>query len=292
MTVPSATAEPPDGRPHRRRRWLLVAVGVVAVVGAGAAWLVFGGDEPRSVTVEEARERTEGSTVSTAPEGQFGPPAAGVYLYEGEGTENTSFPPLTEDQGPTMPSTITPDGEGCWRFRIDYNSHHWQDWRYCGDPSGIVSTGGTTFARREVGTFNADNTSTFTCSENETMLWAGMAVGESREGACTGTSDLMGGSTTSRTRTTYVGDEDIDVGGQTVRARHLRYDNEISGSQEGSEQAHWWVDPLTMLPIRLERDLSVDTTLGTLRITYTEVTSLELTSLTPEARIVEDGSAR
>jgi hypothetical protein len=205
-----------------------------------------------------------------------------VYLYEGEGSEDTSFPPLTESQGPTMPATITPDGTGCWRFRIDYNSHHWQDWRYCADPSGIVSTGGTTFARREFGTFAANNTSTFTCSENETMLWAGMQVDESREGTCTGTSDLLDGSTTSRSRTTYIGDDEIDVGGETVRARHLRYDNEISGSQEGSEQTHWWVDPLTMLPIRVERDLSVDTKLGTLRITYTEVTRFELTSLAPE----------
>lgn len=280
--APSATPEPAAGRRRRRRRRLLVAGGVVLVVGAATAWLLFGGDDPRPVTVEEARERTEGSTVSTAPEGEFGPPPAGVYLYEGEGSEDTSFPPLTESQGPTMPATITPDGSGCWRFRIDYNSHHWQDWRYCADPSGIVSTGGTTFARREFGTFAANNTSTFTCSKNETMLWAGMQVDEFREGTCTGTSDLMDGSTTSSSRTTYVGDEDIDVGGETVRARHLRYDNEISGSQEGSERSDWWVDPLTMLPIRFERDLSVDTKLGTLRIAYTEVTSFELTSLTPE----------
>jgi hypothetical protein len=283
MTVPSATAEPARDHPHRRRRRLLIAGGVVVLlVVAASAWLLFGGDEPRPVTVEEAQERTQGATVSTAPVGEFGPPEAGVYRYEGEGSEDTSFPPLTESQGPTMPGTITPDGAGCWRFRIDYNSHHWQDWRYCADASGIVSTGGTTFSQREFGTFTAKNTSTFTCSENETMLWAGMRVGESREAACTGTSDLIDGSTNSRSRTTYIGDEDIDVGGETVRARHLRYENEVTGAQEGGQQADWWVDPVTMLPIRNEHDITINTKLGALEITYTEVTSYSLTSLTPE----------
>ena len=88
---PPLPTELADGRPRRRRRRLLLALGVVLVLGAAAAWLFLGGDEPRPVTVEEAQERTEGSTVSTAPDGQFGPPAAGVYLYEGEGTEDTEL---------------------------------------------------------------------------------------------------------------------------------------------------------------------------------------------------------
>ena len=55
---PPLPPEPAEARPHRRRRWLLVGVGVVVALGAAAAWLLFGGDEPRPVTVDEARERS------------------------------------------------------------------------------------------------------------------------------------------------------------------------------------------------------------------------------------------
>jgi hypothetical protein len=232
--------------------------------------------------VDEARRRTGDPTVSTAPAGEFGPPAAGVYLYRGDGTEKTSFPPLTEHQGPTMPATVTPDGAGCWRFRIDYNTHHWQDWRYCADASGIVSTGGRTFARRVYGSLNVDNTSTFTCADPEVLLSENMEVGSSVRGRCTGTGTATGGTTTSAGPTTYIGDEVIAVGGETIRARHLRYERELTGAQEGTERSDWWVDPWTMLPIRNRHRISVDTEVGTLKITYTEVASFELTSLTPQ----------
>jgi hypothetical protein len=269
-------------RRHRLRAWLIAGVVLLLVLVAGVAWLFLGGEAPRPVTVEEAKKRTDGSTVSTAPANEFGPPAAGVYLYRGEGTEDTSFPPLTEEQGPTMPGTITGDGDGCWRFRIDYSSHHWQDWRHCADPTGIVSTGGRTFAQRAFGTLDVDNVSTFTCSEPEVWLWDGMQVGESREATCTGTATAIAGTTTSTGPTTYIGDDDIEVGGETVRARHLRHERVLTGAQEGSEQADWWVDPVTLLPIRNEHRVTVDTTFGALTITYTEVTSYTLTSLDPE----------
>jgi hypothetical protein len=281
LPVPAAEEAPP--RPHRhRRRLAAIVAGVVILVLAAGLWFVFGGDPPRPVTVDEAERRTEGSTVSTAPEGELGPPAGGVYLYRGTGTEETSFPPLTEQQGPTMPATVTPDGPGCWQVRIDYNTHHWQGWRYCADASEVSSTGGTTFARRSFPGANVDNTSTFTCDEPEVLLWAGMEVGEARHATCTGTSTAVSGSTTSAGPTTYVGDDDIEVAGQTVRARHLRLERELSGAQEGTERIDLWVDPTTMLTIRNEHEISVDTKVGALTISYREVSSYELTSLTPQ----------
>lgn len=275
--------ESTDRTPRRALRVVLtVAAVLVVVMGAAVAWLLLAGEDPRPVTVEEARKRTDGATGSTTPSGEFGPPAPGVYLYEGEGREQTSFPPLTEEQGPTMPATVTADGPGCWRFRIDYNTHHWQEWRYCGDPSGITSTGGQTFARRDFGSFQVDNTTSFTCEEPEVWLWEGMEVGESRDSTCSGTSTAIEGSAASTGPTIYVGDEDIAVGDETVRARHLRYERDVSGAQEGSQRADWWVDPTTLLPIRNEHRVEVDTKLGSLTITYSEVTSYTLTSLTPE----------
>lgn len=265
---------------HRRLRIALTATGALVItVLALVVWLLLSADEPRPVTLDEARDRTRGSTMTTAPADAFGPPAPGVYLYRGAGSEKTSVPPLTEEQGPTMPATVTPDGAGCWRFRIDYNSHHWQDWRFCADPSGIVTTGGRSFARREFGTFNVDNTSTFSCIEPNWMLWKRMSIGDVRSGDCTGTSTAVDGSTLSSGTTTYVGDDEIEVSGRTIRARHLRSERDLTGAQTGSERTDWWVDPLTVLPIRNEHRVRVDTKVGGLTITYTEIASFTLESL-------------
>lgn len=273
-----------DRRPRarRRRRVVLFAAVVLAALVAAGAWLLFGGEAPRPVSVDEAKRRTGDSTTSVEPSGEFGPPAGGVYVYRGEGTETTSFPPLTEQQGPTMPATVTADGPGCWRLRIDYNTHHWQDWGYCADASGIVTSGGQTFARRSFGTFEVDNTSTFTCDPAEPVLWAGMEVGDVKDGSCSGTSTAIAGTTTSSGTITFVGDEELQVAGETVRARHLRVERELAGAQEGDEVIHWWVDPSTMLPIRNEHDITVRTKVGAITVTYTETASYELTSLTPE----------
>lgn len=273
----------PPGRRSHRRRWILalLVLGVLAGAGGVGAWVLLGGGDPRPVTLEEAKERAGGSTLTTAPEGEFGPPAAGVYEYRGTGSEHTSFPPLTEAQGPTMPATVKGDGPGCWRFRIDYSSHHWQDWRFCASPAGIATTGGQTFSRRDFPGFQVDNTSTFTCAEPDVLLWPDMQAGDVRPGLCTGTSTAVGGSTTSAGSTTYVGDEPIDVAGREVLARHLRYDRTLSGAQDGTEVADWWVDPWTMLPLRHQHQIQLETKVGALTVDYREDSTFELTSRTP-----------
>ena len=268
---------------EHRRRWILVrvALGVLAVAGGAAAWLLLGGDDPRPVTLEEAKERVGGSTLTTAREGEFGPPAAGVYEYQGSGSEHTSFPPLTEAQGPTMPATVTGDGPGCWRFRIDYSSHHWQDWRFCASSTGIATTGGQSFSRRDFPGFQVDNTSTFVCAEPDVVLWVDMQPGDVRPGRCTGTSTAVDGSTTSAGSTTFLGDELVQVEGRAVLARRLRYERTLSGAQEGTEVADWWVDPWTMLPLRHQHQIDLDTRVGSLTVSYREESTFELTSPTP-----------
>jgi hypothetical protein len=267
---------------HRVRRYVLIASGLLVVVLAGTVvWFLVATKEPRAVTIDEARQRSSHATVSTAPAGQFGPPRAGVYVYRGTGTEKTSFPPLTERQGPTMPATVTAAGDGCWRFRIDLNTHHWQDWRFCADTSGVTSTGGRTFSRREYPGLNLDNVSTFTCEAGEVWLWAGMRPGSSVTNSSSGSGTAVGGTTTAFGRTTYLGDVEVHVGGRTVRARHLRYARTLRGAQVGTERADWWVDPWTMLPLRQEHHVDVRTKVGSLNIRYTESSRFELTAAEP-----------
>jgi hypothetical protein len=82
--------------------------------------------------------------------------------------------------------------------------------------------------------------------------------------------------------TTYLDNKDNEVGGRTVHAGHLRYEREITGAQEGTERTDLWVDPWTMLPTRNHHRVTMRTKEGTLTVTYTEDSTYELTSLTPE----------
>ena len=113
----------------RRRRWLWaaggVAAGLVVIVGL-TLWLTRGGAQP--VTIEQAKRRLPPG-LPVAPGG--GRPAPGVYAYRGSGSERLSLPPLSQAEGPTIPGTVQLLADGCWTFRIDYSTNHWQTWTYC-----------------------------------------------------------------------------------------------------------------------------------------------------------------
>jgi hypothetical protein len=49
----------------------------------------------------------------------------------------------------------------------------------------------------------------------------------------------------------------------------------------GTEEAEWWVDPTTALPLRNEREVRVETRYGSITITYTETASFAISSLRP-----------
>ena len=58
-------------------------------------------------------------------------PAEGVYALNGQGTERISFPPNSHPDGAVMPATITYLADGCWRWHIDYNVAHWEEYDFC-----------------------------------------------------------------------------------------------------------------------------------------------------------------
>lgn len=284
-----ASASAPGARTGWRRwqKTILAFVLAFVVLGGTAALLLFGGEKPKDVTTDDALGRYRTGSVpatevpTTLAASGFHVPAAGVYRYTGEGSEDTSFPPLVEQQGPEMPATVTHEPGDCWTMRIDYNTHHWQDWTWCASDQGVVNTLGHSFARRDFVSFQVDNLATFVCDPPVEWLWAGMQPGESRQGSCRGTSTVVAGETTSAGTITYVGDEDVTVGDQTVRARHLRYDRVLTGAQTGPEQQDFWVEADTGLPLRNTRALTVETDTPFGRITYTEKASFELQDLTP-----------
>lgn len=274
------------GAVKRRYLWVgvVVAVGVVAVLG----FLYVRRDTARPVSVEEARERLDESastvsgsssaTVSGAP----GRPPAGVYDYTGSGTSQLSLPPLSQDQGPTIPGAVTHLDGGCWSIRFDYSSNHWQSWTYCPDGADLVETGGESWQRWMIGATAITNLTTASC-ENTPALPAERRPGQSWDHRCVSTNESVSGEAVSGGPYTYVGDETLDVGGTPVPAAHFVRERTLSGSQSGTERTDVWFATDKGLPLRMERSLRVDTDTPVGPSTYTEDGSLELTSLVPAA---------
>jgi hypothetical protein len=258
------------------RRVLFMIGGVLLVLVAVGGWVLFGGQRAHESSEEQARKRLTPGAGSTTTG-----PAVGLYRYEGSGTEKTTFPPLTEDQGPKIPATVTAGADGCWVLRVDYNTHHYQDWTYCMAGGRLEERGGTTLTRRYLGPAQFDNTATTTCDPGMVVFDVDDKPGTKRTRHCTGTSTLVKGDTTFAGTMTVVGHESLPVGGQPVDTVHVRYDLTYTGGQVGTEQDDNWFATPTGLLVKNQRRIKADTNTSVGHTTYTEDGQLALTGLLP-----------
>lgn len=263
------------------RKRILIGTGValVALVAVGL-FLTFR-DNARPVDIEEAKQRTASST---AP--QDSPvtrrPEPGVYRYEGSGTESLSVPPLSQDQGPTMPGTVELRDDGCWTFRIDYSSNHWQTWDHCPDGDDLVEAGGQSWQRWMIGATAFTNLTDFTCDAGAMLVPADPSPGDEWTARCAGTNEAVEGEAVSEGPYRFVGEEDVEVGGTTVRTFRFERSRTMSGAQVGTEQSEVWFAADTGLPVRNERTIEArtDTPIG--ESTYTETGEFHLVSIEPD----------
>lgn len=243
--------------------------------------IVWGGSTGSEVTLDEASRRLDGDTTAP-PTPAVLQPAAGVYRYRGEGTDSLSVPPKEQTQGPDMPATVEHGPNGCWTFRIDFHSNHWQTWEYCADDGRLVEKGGTSFQRWDFGVFAVDTTSTFTCADAVTVR-LDAAPGDEWTQTCTGRGDDATGAaeTTSTGPYRFVGRDTLNIGGRSVDAVHYRRKRTMSGGQRGTETSDVWFDAADALPLRNERliQASTDTVIG--ETTYREEGTFELVELDP-----------
>jgi hypothetical protein len=264
-----------------RRRWITIGTVVLAVVvvSVGLTWALTR-DTAREVSVDEARERAGGGTTVPAGPPDIERPPPGVYEYRGAGSESLSVPPLSQDQGPTIPGTVELLDDGCWTLRVDFSTNHWQSWRYCRDGAGLVEAGGQSWQRWMVGPTAITNLTTSTC-EDTVALPAEREEGQEWPARCVATNEAVEGEAVSSGVLRFVGEEDVVVGGDTVRAAHLVREREMSGAQEGTERTDLWVAVDTGLPLRNERrvEAATDTPVGP--STYTEIGSFDLVTLVP-----------
>jgi hypothetical protein len=263
----------------RRRRWFVVALVVAALVAlAIRLWWPHG---TREVTPEEALGQLgEPATTSATEVGELRP-AAGVYRYEGVGTEALSLPPRQRRQGPSIPGTVTHLDDGCWTFRVDLNSDHWQDWTSCPRPDRLVELGGASFTRWDFGVAVSETTSTFRCEPPAVAIRDEMRPGDAWEQRCTGTSSGLDGTAVSAGTLSYVGPETVDVDGRAVPTHRFRQERTVSGAQQGEQVTEVWLSRDDGLPVRNDRRISVatDTPIGS--STCTEEGSFRLVDPEP-----------
>jgi hypothetical protein len=268
-------------RGHRRLIVGLVIAGIV-VIAIGTFVVLWRRSGAHEVSTDQARKRFEASSSTQASNPSVLRPAAGVYVYRGSGTEHLSLPPKSQSQGPRMPATVTHRGDGCWTFRIDYSSQHWQTWIYCPRAGGLVELGGQTFERWDFVFTKYDSTSTFTCDPASVTVRAVMHPADRWNQTCRGTSSGTKGEAVTAGQYTFVGNDTVTVGGTAVAAYHFHQERTVSGSQSGTQTTELWFAAKDGLPLRNERTQTVHTNTVVGSSTYTEHGSFELTSLQPQ----------
>lgn len=276
-------SETTQNRPRRRLRRVLFGAALVLLVFVVAAglWFFLGRDQAKELSDIEAVAgfRAGGGDPTADPAENEGRPVPGVYTATASGSESIGLPGFDESLGPGAPVTVTYGDDGCFIYRVDFNSHHWRSWTFC--PAGTA-----TFALQRLDSWTARKApaldiatlSTYRCDVPVDYLWPDMADGDRRTGVCTGTTDSDDSVTDDN------GDlEVLDVAatmkidGTDVAVVHLRSADTLSGDQTGSENGEWWLDATTGLPLRV----SVASALGGGLADYSEQFDVELSTLTP-----------
>jgi hypothetical protein len=208
-------------------------------------------------------------------------PPPGVYSYQGTGTDSLSLPPLSQAEGPTLPGTVELQSDGCWSFRIDYSTNHWQSWTYCARPTGLVETGGLVWQRWMVGPVAETNLSTLRCSLALLSIPSAPAVDKVWPARCMGTSTQVHGTLVSVGATRFLGQPILTIAGHKIPSVHIEVQWTLSGSQVGTERDDLWYDAQSGLPLQNRRSIHVRTGTPFGPSTYTENGEFVLQSLTP-----------
>ena len=263
--------------PHPLRTTILIGLATVMVVIVAVIVIRWVTGTARPVDVDQAARPT-GSTLPA--EQAVLRPAQGVYRYQGSGTDSLDKPPRSQAQGPEMPASVTHRSDGCWTFRIDYSTNHWQTWDYCPRDGGMVEAGGTSFQRWDFGAFANETTATFTCSDSVTIR-ADQRPGDEWTQRCTGTATGTEGTTVSEGPYRFIGPDTLTIGAEQEPALRYHRERTTSGNQTGTERSDVWFSARTGLPLRNERHLEAHTETVIGAVGYTEDGSFELVSLDP-----------
>lgn len=257
---------------------LLLPLAAVLVAGGAfaVAWSQRGAEE---ASVEEAVRELDGRG---GTEGSFLRPAGGVYVYEGTGTEQLSLLATGQQWGPQLPaSVVAAKDSGCWVFKIEYSTNHRQWTTYCPQGRTLEEHGGRTFQSFDFVVSTIDDENRFVCEPPGDTIRVDAEPGATWSQSCRGRSEQRGTEVTSSGTNTFVGIETVDVDGRAVRAYRYHGERTLTGDQTGREVVETWYRVRDGLPLRVSRDVLVESPSPIGTVTYTEQGTYALTSLTP-----------
>jgi hypothetical protein len=202
----------------------------------------------------------------------------GVYGAVASGTESLGIPGLDESFGPNAPVTVTHGDGGCFTYRVDLNSHHYRTWTFCPTADATFALAGADSATvRKIPGFDIDDLTSYRCDVPVPYLWSDAAVGDRRQGSCTGTSDTIAGVTVDAGVVEVLDVGTMTVDGTEVPVVHVRSTDTFTDAQTGTEVDEWWLHADTGLPVKIVIDADLVSSAGD----YVETGTIELTSLIP-----------
>lgn len=245
-----------------------MALAALVVVG-GPAFLVGGMHWEHAVDGDEAVARFRASVAAEPAAGEEGSPdgpAPGVYRYRTTGGETVSFLDYRRDYPSVTHRIVTRHGCGI-REEQFFLVQHLEYYDRCG---GRLVAYGT-----DIAFWWTHGTQDFACTGGS-FDGAGMKPGERVEWECHD-EDTRAGQTTE-----YLADEQVEVDGRSMAARHTRWTTVFEGATKGTAVVDDWFDPTTGLVLRETRSIGLrvgSPFIGDL--SYIDVSEYLLLSTTP-----------
>lgn len=270
-----------------RVRWRTVVLAVVLAVLVGVGVVVvpyFFRAHPGPVSVTTVARGFKGHKSSkVSPKVAYPPPAQGVYVLKGEGSERIVFPPNSQRDGSTMPATVTYVSKGCWRWRVDYNVAHWEAYNFCPSATELLEGVEVNWQTWDYGTIKVTNLEQVVCAKKAVVLPGKPKVGQTFKWSCSGTNTSVSGTTVQLIVVHIMGDQDLRIGRSRVETVHEVQDVTLSGVQHGTVEENWWFSAASGLPVRMNRKITINSSspLGT--VTYHENGSWQMSSVHPES---------
>ena len=285
-TTPTGRLEPAGPKsPRRHHRVRFVVLGVVALVLVGMGYLFLSYEfqaVPGAKSIHSAVDAFRGGKATTNTNVHYQPPPQGVYELRGRGGETISFPPNSQSDGAVMPASVTYVANGCWRWHLDYNVAHWEEYDFCPSANQLVQAGNRNFQSWSFGTFKITNLATFTCPSNAIVLPDNPGEGKTVTWTCQGKNSAMKGKTMAQDSARVVGTTTLSIGNtQAVPAVREVQKTTLSGGQRGTVVETWWFSARSGLPLRVERQIKILTASPIGSITYNESGAWQMASLTP-----------
>jgi hypothetical protein len=270
---------------RHRVRFIVLSIAVLVLVGTSYAFVSYAlRSHPGAKSLHSAvrQFRSDGRAPITT-ELRYAPPSQGVYELKGVGSERISFPPNSETDASIMPATVTYLTGDCWRWHLDYNVAHWEEYTFCPTPQELLQRGNRNFQSWDFGVLTVTNLATFNCPKATAVLPSTPAPGQLLTWTCTGTNSAMSGKTIAKVSTRVVGMPAVVIGHKTVDTIHEVQTTTLSGGQVGTVVENWWFLASSGLPVRVGREIKIVTASPLGKITYTESGTWTMTSLRPVA---------